>query len=1379
MGLISPGAPEPPGVTPDALGANVAVASAHAEAVALCLFDEHGTREVARHLLPERTGDVFHGHVAGLAPGQRYGLRAYGPFAPAAGHRFNPAKLLVDPFARALDRPFTWHPGLAGARADDPGAPETTDSAALVPKAILTAPAAPQHPLVPVREWAESVIYELHIRGFTRRHPDVPEALQGTFAGLAHPAAIGHLCALGVTAVEIMPSAAWIDERHLVPLGLANYWGYNPVAFLAPDPRLAPGGWAEIRAAIAALHAAGIEVILDVVLNHSGEGDALGPTISLRGLDNATYYRLHPADPARYSDDAGCGNVLACDRAPVVTLAMAALRSWAAAGLDGFRFDLATTLARRADGFDANAPLLAAIAADPALGRLKLIAEPWDIGPGGYQLGRFPGPWGEWNDQARDQFRRFWRGEPGARGDLATALSGSAGALAAHRRPSRGINFITAHDGFTLADLVSFERKHNGANGEDNRDGTDANHSWNNGEEGPSADPAIHAARGRDQRALLATLLVARGTPMLAMGAEFGHSQGGNNNAYAQDNETAWLDWAGADHGLAAFTARLLRLRSETPALAADRFLTGTPAPGEALADVVWREATGEAITGDGWRAERAVLIADLFTPASAARAASRALIAANAGHAALAFALPEPRPGQSWRLRLDSSAADGAAEAAGETVLSLPPRALLLFTEVRAPGARCGPDDPAALARLAAAAGIAPDWWDVGGTRHPVGPDTQRALLAAMGLPASGPGEIAESLACLAAEREGRALPLAHATRAGVPFTLPLGPGAIAGGGWADLVLVTEEGAEASLAQHGLDPHGAGGALARMPAMPPGRHRLQLAHRPEVGCAITAAPARGHLPAMLAAGGRRFGLATHLYTLRRAGDQGIGDFTTLAQFSRLAAAEGAALIGLNPLHALFAADRERASPYHPSDRRFLDPIYLDLASLPEVAASPAARALLAARAGEIASLAARSHIDYPAVWALKRAVLEAAFAALPDEPGGELAAFIGAGGAALENFALFEALAEQHPGLAWTDWPEPLRSPGPAAETFGQAHRWRVEFARFLQYLVDRELAAAACPLGLYRDLAVGCAPDGAEAWANPKTLARGVSIGAPPDPFSAQGQIWCLPPPVPLALARAGYAPFAALLAANMRHACALRIDHAMGLTRLFWVPEGAGATEGAYVAYDLEAMLAEITLASARAGCLVVGEDLGTVPEGFRERLTEAGLFGTRVLWFERDGPRFRPPASYPAAAVACVSTHDLPPLAGWWAGTDLEERAALGQLAHPAAETAARAAERAALLAALDDAGEIVAEPVDAAALAGPVHGFVAAAPAALTLAQADDLCGETEPLNLPGTDRERPNWRRRLALDTTAMIRGRLGQAILAALRRARPDPHGD
>ncbi len=421
---VGPGSPEPLGVTPGRGGANVAVISAHATAIELCLFDASGEREIERVALPERTGDVFHGFVGGVAAGDRYGLRAHGPYDPRAGHRFNAAKLLVDPYARALDRAFAYDPALTGGGGDR-GTRDDADSAPFVPKGIVTPcpdPVAPRRPQVP---WRETILYELHLRGFTRTHPGVPEALRGTCAGLAHPTAIAHLTRLGVTTVELMPIAAAIDERHLARAGLNNYWGYNPVALFVPDPRLAPGGIDELRACVAALHAAGIEVILDVVFNHTGEGDALGPTVSLRGLDNASYYRTLPDDATRYIDDTGCGNTLALDRAPVLRLALDALRYYAqTAGVDGFRFDLATTLGRRDDGFDPAAPLLQAIAQDPVLRDLKLIAEPWDVGPGGHRLGAFPPGWGEWNDRYRDTVRRFWRGDARAHRRARDALRG-------------------------------------------------------------------------------------------------------------------------------------------------------------------------------------------------------------------------------------------------------------------------------------------------------------------------------------------------------------------------------------------------------------------------------------------------------------------------------------------------------------------------------------------------------------------------------------------------------------------------------------------------------------------------------------------------------------------------------------------------------------------------------------------------------------------------------------------------------------------------------------------------------------------------------------------------------------------------------------------
>jgi glycogen operon protein len=488
------------------------------------------------------------------------------------------------------------------------------------------------------------------------RHLDVPVEARGTLAGLSHPAAIDHLVRLGVSHVELMPVAAWMDERHLPPLGLTNAWGYNPVCFMALDPRLAPAGTADLRQAVAALHEAGIAVLLDVVFNHTAESDALGTTVSLRGLDNAVYYRHAESDPGRLVNDTGCGNTLACDRAPVVRLVMDSLRHFVeAAGIDGFRFDLATALGRTASGFSAEAPLLAAIAQDPVLRGLRLIAEPWDVGPGGYRLGGFPAPWLEWNDRYRDDVRKFWRGDPGAVGALATRLAGSADIFAPSRRsPSASVNFIATHDGFTLRDLVSYEHKHNAANGEDNRDGTDANFSWNNGCEGGAGDTDIDRARDRDLRALLATLLISRGTPMLTAGDEFGRTQGGNNNAYAQDNETTWLDWAHADRDRMDFVARLMRLRGRLAAWHTDRFLTGQPVDGLPFPDVMWLRADGGRMEIADWKDED--FLALLFcTRAAGVADIERVYVAVNRAENPCDVTLPAARQGFRWTLLLDS----------------------------------------------------------------------------------------------------------------------------------------------------------------------------------------------------------------------------------------------------------------------------------------------------------------------------------------------------------------------------------------------------------------------------------------------------------------------------------------------------------------------------------------------------------------------------------------------------------------------------------------------------------------------------------------------------------------------------------------------------
>ncbi len=637
------------GVTVVDDGIEAAVHAPDADAVAVCFFDAED-REIRRVRLSCRTGPVHHGHITGVDVGARYGLRAFGPWDPANGHRFNASKLLMDPWATAIDRPFRLHPHLF-----DVTEPRPEDTAALMPKGIVGTPSAEPAAARPPFDWDRQVIYELHVRGFTMTHPDIPPEIRGTFAALGHKASIAHLTRLGITTVELMPCAAWVDERHLPSLNLSDYWGYNPMAFLAPDPRLAPGGWAEIRAAVDALHQAGLCVILDVVLNHSGESDELGPTLSLRGLDNAGYYRL-AADRSLYVNDAGCGNILAMDRPATLRLGMDALRAWATyGGLDGFRLDLAATLGRRETGFDRDAPFLAAVEQDPVLSRRVMIAEPWDIGPGGYQLGAFPARWGEWNDRYRDVVRRFWRGDGGLIGDFTTRFAGSADVFR-NRPVSRSVNYIIAHDGFTLADLVSYERKQNQANGEDNRDGSNDNLSWNNGAEGPSSDQTIMAARQRDARALLATLLLSRGTPMLSMGDELGRTQNGNNNAYAQDNASAWIDWPASDPSLIDFTSRVIALRAELAVLFNGAELRGRPGEGAALPDVTWCRADGQAMTGDDWSREgNHTLIAVLFADDV------RAALVFHAGGSKAEIGLPPPRAGYDWWLVLDSAEdADG-----------------------------------------------------------------------------------------------------------------------------------------------------------------------------------------------------------------------------------------------------------------------------------------------------------------------------------------------------------------------------------------------------------------------------------------------------------------------------------------------------------------------------------------------------------------------------------------------------------------------------------------------------------------------------------------------------------------------------------------------
>ena len=684
------GAPAPLGATWDGKGVNFALFSAHAEKIELCLFDESGRSELQRVVLPSQTDQVWHGYLPAARPGLRYGYRVSGPYDPAAGHRFNPNKLLLDPYARMILGQLRWSDAHFGYRVGsaNPDSFDRRDDASLTPKCVVTEPMSGEFER-PHTPWRDTIVYELHVRGFTMKFPGLPPPLRGTFAALAAPQVLDYLVRLGVSAVELLPVQAHVDERRLVERGLSNYWGYNTIGFFAPHQTYLSGGnIAEFRAMVDRFHAAGLEVLLDVVYNHTGEGDHLGPTLSFRGIDNKTYYRLGP-DPRYYENVTGTGNALDFEQPRVVQLALDSLRYWSdLMHVDGFRFDLATTLGRTGHGFDPNAPFFAAIAQDPVLSRLKLIAEPWDVGENGYQLGRFPPEWSEWNDRYRDGVRRFWQGNDGMIPAVTSALTGSAEVFAQNRRQVRAsIDFVTAHDGFTLHDLVSYNHKHNEDNGEDGRDGTDANYSWNFGVEGPADDPAVLALRARQKRNFLATLLFSQGVPMLLAGDERHHTQYGNNNAYCHDSPLSWIDWIPErDPELTEFVRAAIALRRTARAFRRETYFRGAPIFEGALKDIVWLRPDGAEMNDADWSDRGSRAFGYLFGEEDPHEPEPLFLIYLNAHDAAIPVTLPWADLG--WDLLIDTAGdpAGNVAEPIPVDALTLQPHSFALLRSRRAP---------------------------------------------------------------------------------------------------------------------------------------------------------------------------------------------------------------------------------------------------------------------------------------------------------------------------------------------------------------------------------------------------------------------------------------------------------------------------------------------------------------------------------------------------------------------------------------------------------------------------------------------------------------------------------------------------------------------
>ena len=682
-------------------GTNFALFSANATKVEICLFD--GERETHRFELPEYTDQVFHGYISGVGPGTLYGYRVHGPYQPDDGHRFNPNKLLLDPYARAHAGALTWNPAVFGYKMEtgDDLTFDDRDSASFVPKCVVVDPdfdwqAEARRQNV---HWDETIVYETHIKGFTKKHPGVPEHLRGTYAGFGSPAVIDYLKALGVTSVELLPVHSFVNDSNLLEKKLTNYWGYNTIGFFAPDPRYAAEvahSLREFKEMTAKLHGAGLEVILDVVYNHTAEGNERGPTLSFKGIDNASYYRLLPDRKRYYINDTGTGNTVNLSHPRVIQMVMDSLRYWAGhMHIDGFRFDLGTILAREVYGFDEQSGFLKAMGQDPLLSTVKLIAEPWDTGPGGYQVGGFPPGWAEWNDKFRDTARDYWRGDAPP-SDLAKRLLGSGDVFNREgRRSWASVNFITAHDGFTLNDWASYNDKHNEANGEDNRDGSSSNRSWNCGVEGPTDNKDVLALRERQKRNMLATLLLSQGTPMLLGGDEFGRTQQGNNNAYCQDSDISWFDWTmGEPHErLLAFTKRVIQLRRDYPILRRSRFLTGAHDAQLDIRDVVWLSAGGHDMTQDEWDSGWIKCFGVMLDGRARKTAVARhgedesVLIIMNSSDGAVDFKLPHTSAGPKWTLLLDTNVADGvsATPFAFDSVYKIAARSFALFTSADA----------------------------------------------------------------------------------------------------------------------------------------------------------------------------------------------------------------------------------------------------------------------------------------------------------------------------------------------------------------------------------------------------------------------------------------------------------------------------------------------------------------------------------------------------------------------------------------------------------------------------------------------------------------------------------------------------------------------
>ncbi len=1452
---ILDGQPFPLGATWDGAGVNFSLYSQHAEAVMLCLFDGPNQKSEALCIpMKNRTHHVWHCYVMGVRPGQLYGYRVKGPYDPTSGHRFNPAKLLLDPYALAIGRDLTWHPSLFGYRYPYSfNEPDLTDSAPYAPLGAVVDTSFhwgdDRPPAIP---WSDTVIYETHLVGFTKLHPMIPEELRGTYTGFASDPVIEYLKELGVTAVEFMPLHHSISEFHLVRRGLENFWGYNPLNFFAPNRRYALGTGIDVvnefKSMVRILHQAGIEVIVDVVYNHTAESDHTGPTLSFRGIDNLSYYRHYPDRLDLYQDFTGCGNTLNLRNPRVLQLIMDSLRYWIQEmHVDGFRFDLASALARELYEVDRLAAFFDIIQQDPVISRVKLIAEPWDLGEGGYQVGNFPPGWSEWNGHYRDTVRRVINGKDGNLSEFVTRISGSSDLYSREdRRPQASINYVTSHDGFTLRDLVSYSVKHNEANGWNNMDGTAENYSENHGAEGDTDDPEIRRIRLQKQKNFLATLFFSQGVPMLHAGSEMNHTQKGNNNAYCQANEINFIDWNVDDTGreLMAFTRFLIHLRKRNEVLRRENFFLGERLAVMDIKDVYWMHPDGREMLPEDWSKPDAIF--GMLLPSefgvrpdfySTLEGDTLFVLFNNTGQAT-EFTIPE-NPSARWKLLLRTDQellkgddlekldqddiryfiesdidafltimqgrmADGRLFLPREKV-ELPAYTIIVLKAERGwkeAHVRRGLREKV-LHELTREVGIEASYVDLSGKETVLSQSELFRMLRACGYPVRDPASLERAVNRRDFEIWHNPVdPVIVTTHTGDEAFRPSGPSLRIPEAVVEQILcVVDDESGKEVTRFYLNRQDAAQNIelveskrmryvsslfgedlrnhyirilhlkTEIPAsVQPGYYDITyLYENIQIGKSLlVVAPPRAFdffdLQGDLA---QAAGISVQLYALRSRQNLGIGDFHDLLLLGRKAAAAGYRVIGLSPFHALFLNRPGLRSPYYPSSRTSINPLFLHLQAMAEWELSDEARSRFASLHGAIEAEKKKDVINYDYVYAWKKELLADLYRCFQMHPQFEKEREQLQRWKEANPDVFIQALYEVADDVFGSiDPPEDLFQPGSVwYQAFVQDHEDQIHFYVYLfwrarQQFEDVREELHDIGISLYIDLAVGAAPDGAETKTNhlyrPGLVSRSARAGAPPDPFSPTGQNWGLSVWVPEALRRYQYRPFMDLLRANMLRNGLLRIDHVMWLYRLFWVVEEVKGISRTYVRYPSGDLFSILALESMRNRTAIIGEDLGTVPQEVRDEMQKRNIYSWKVLYFEKDygSGEFLQPGQYRRDAVATVNTHDLPTLAGFWVGRDIDERQRLRLIDEEAAAQAReeRRQDRIALLKALE-ALDLRTEEMDETMTMDPelsaaIHRYVSLSSARLFIVSIYDLTGEMDQPNLPGTIDEYPCWRLR-------------------------------